>query len=308
VGAAQARRVRVSERRYEESRDAGSAAGEESRLGAQDGELLSLAADTARVAGALLLARFEGGLERALQTKSSPTDLVSEADLASERLIRERLGKARPDDGFLGEEGGGEEGSSGLTWVVDPLDGTVNFLFGIPQWCVSIAVRDARAGESADGEDPGDPTRDRGRTLAGVIFDPCRDEMWAAARSGAATLNGARLERSAREELSTAMVSTGFYYDAAVRAEQALVMERLLPRVRDIRRLGSAALDLVWTAAGRYDAYFERGVKLWDVAAGMLICERAGLAVAELPSRERLPAGVLAAAPALVDELLELVH
>ena len=253
-------------------------------------ELLALASDVARHAGALLLERFDGGGERALGSKSSPTDLVSEADLASERTIRELLAQARPNDGFLGEEGGGEDGSSGLTWVVDPLDGTVNFLFGIPQWCVSVAVQD-----------------DRRRTLAGVIFDPCRDETWAATQTGAATLNGATIKGSERSELSTAMVSTGFYYDAAVRAEQAKVCERLLPRVRDIRRFGSAALDLAWTAAGRYDCYFERGVKLWDVAAGMLICERAGLTIAELPASERLPGGVLAAAPALADALFELV-
>ncbi len=253
-------------------------------------ELLDIATGTAREAGSFLLERFETGREQALATKTSPTDLVSEADLASERLIRERLAAARLDDGFLGEEGGGQEGTSGLDWVVDPLDGTINFLFGIPQWCVSIAVR--------DGEQ---------NTLAGVIFDPCREEMWAATRSGAATSNGVRVEGSQREELSTAMVATGFYYDAGVRAEQAKVCERLLPRVRDIRRLGSAALDLAWTASGRYDAYFERGVQLWDVAAGLLICERAGLETRELPASGRLPSGVLVAAPALAGPMLELV-
>lgn len=252
-------------------------------------DLLALACELAREAGGLLLERFDGGGERALASKSSPTDLVSEADLASERLIRERLAVARPTDGFLGEEGGEEDGTSGLEWVVDPLDGTVNFLFSIPQWCVSVAVRDERG------------------TIAGAIYDPPRDELWSAARACPAECNGAPISGSRRADLSTAMVATGFYYDAAVRAEQAVLMERLLPRVRDIRRLGSAALDLAWTAGGRYDAYFERGVKLWDVAAGMLICERAGLTVAELSARERLPAGVLASSPALADPLLELV-
>jgi myo-inositol-1(or 4)-monophosphatase len=173
---------------------------------------------------------------------------------------------------------------------VDPLDGTVNFLFGIPQWCVSVAVQD---GEST--------------TVAGAIFDPNRDEMWAAMRGGEATLNGTALSASQRSELSTAMVATGLYYDAGVRSEQARVLANLVPRVRDIRRMGSAALDMTWTAAGRYDAYFERGTKLWDVAAGALICERAGLRVVDLIAHDHLPPGLLVAPAGLVDPLLELV-
>ena len=251
-------------------------------------ELLELAVGLAREAGALLLERFDSGCEQALASKSTPTDLVSEADLASEHLIRERLAQVRPADGFLGEEGGGQDGSSGLRWIVDPLDGTVNFLFSIPQWCVSVAVAD-----------------DRG-SLVGAIFDPCRDELFSATRDGAPMLNGVPVEASKRVDLASAMVATGFAYDARVRAAQADVLAHLIPRVRDIRRLGSAALDLAWTAAGRYDAYFERTVKPWDIAAGTLICERAGLTVLELPERERLPPGVLAAVPALAQPLLEL--
>ncbi len=191
---------------------------------------------------------------------------------------------------FLGEEGGGSEGTSGLNWVVDPLDGTVNFLFGIPQWCVSVAVTDEHG------------------SLAGAIYDPCRDELFAATRDETPLLNGAPIAASKRDEdLASAMVATGFAYDASVRAAQAEVLARLMPRVRDIRRFGSAALDFAWTACGRYDAYFERTVKPWDIAAGTLICERAGLTVQELPERERLPLGVLAAVPALAGELLELV-
>jgi myo-inositol-1(or 4)-monophosphatase len=252
-------------------------------------ELLELAASVARDAGALLRERFDGGGERALTSKTSPTDLVSEADLASERLIRKRLASARPMDAFLGEEGGGEEGSSGLTWVVDPLDGTVNFLFSIPQWSVSIAVADEHG------------------SLVGAIFDPCRDELFGATREGPPTLNGEPIVASDCGDLSRAMVATGFAYEADVRAAQADAFSRLIPRVRDIRRFGSAALDLAWTAAGRYDAYFERSVKPWDIAAGTLVCERAGLVVRDLAPHERLPPGVLAAAPALADSLLELV-
>ncbi|HEY8304748.1 MAG TPA: inositol monophosphatase family protein [Solirubrobacteraceae bacterium] len=252
-------------------------------------ELLELAVTVARAAGALLLDRFQSGRERALESKSTPTDLVSEADLTSERLIRDTLARTRPRDGFLGEEGGGEKGSTGLTWVVDPLDGTVNFLFSIPQWCVSVAVRD----ESG--------------VLAGAILDPCRDELFTATRDGPALLNGGPLAASDCADLSRAMLATGFAYDASVRAAQAEVLARLLPRVRDIRRFGSAALDLAWTAAARYDAYFERTVKPWDIAAGTLVCERSGLAVLELPERAGLPSGVLAAVPTLSGELFQLV-
>jgi myo-inositol-1(or 4)-monophosphatase len=252
-------------------------------------ELLEIAVGLARDAGALLLDRFEGGREQALESKSTPTDLVSEADLASERLIRETLARLRPADGILGEEGGGTEGTSGLTWVVDPLDGTVNFLFSIPQWCVSVAAIDEHG------------------SLVGAIYDPCRSELFVATRDGPPLLNGAPIASSERTELSSAMVATGFAYDASVRAAQAEVFARLVPCVRDIRRFGSAALDLAWTACGRYDAYFERTVKPWDIAAGTLVCERAGLTVQELPEREGLPLGVLAALPTLAGELFELV-
>ncbi len=271
--------------------------------------LLEVAVDAARMAGALLLERVGHGSEREVSSKSTPTDLVSEADLASERAIRELLAARCPEDGFLGEEGGNVESKSGLCWVVDPLDGTVNFLFGIPQWCVSVAVGDER------------------ETLAGAIYDPNRDELFTATREEAAQMLGAagpldlahesaagpagRLDGEqdgdAGEELSSAMVATGLAYDAEVRGAQAKVIARLAPRVRDIRRMGSAALDLTWTAAGRYDAYFERSVKQWDIAAGALICERAGLRVLELPPQENLPWGILVARPGLAEQLLELV-
>jgi myo-inositol-1(or 4)-monophosphatase len=250
-------------------------------------ELLALATDVAHEAGAALRAAF--GRALAISAKSTPTDLVSEADVSTERLIRERLEAARPDDAVMGEEGDDRPGTSGLRWVVDPLDGTVNFLFGIPQWCVSIACEDS------------------GGALAGVVFDPMRGETWAATRDGAATLDGAPLRAPQRDSLATALVATGFGYDAGVRDSQAQVVARLLPRVRDLRRMGAAALDLAWTAAGRYDAYYERGVKHWDVAAGALICARAGLSVRELPASPPAGSGMLVAAPAIVDELYALV-
>jgi myo-inositol-1(or 4)-monophosphatase len=253
-------------------------------------ELLATAEALAREAGGLLHARFLAGGTRALRSKSTPTDLVSEADLAAEHAIHERLAELAPDDGLLGEEGGDSRiGTSGLRWVVDPLDGTINFLFGIPHWCVSVAVEDAQG------------------TLAGVVFDPLRGELFAASREGPATLDGEPLAPPAREGgLAEAMVATGFAYDARVRAAQAAVLARLVEQVRDVRRFGSAALDLAWTAAGRYDAYYEWGVKAWDVAAGALICERAGVEVRELAEGE-LPWGVLAAAPAIAGPLYEIL-
>ena len=244
--------------------------------GAAPADLLDVAREAAREAGALLLGRF--GRERVLDAKSSPTDWVSEADLLSEEAIRGILARRRPDDGVLGEEGTGDmAGPSGLRWVVDPLDGTVNFLYGIPQWCVSVAVEDVSSGE----------------TLAGVVFDPVRDEEFA---------SDAALPGSTCSELAHALVGTGFGYESAVRRAQASVVARVLPEVRDIRRAGSAALDLAWLAAGRLDAYFERGVQAWDVAAGLLLCSRAGLAVRRLD-----PPGVLVAPPALVEGLAALV-
>jgi myo-inositol-1(or 4)-monophosphatase len=271
-------------------------------------ELLEIAKRQALTAGALLLESFRDGREHEITSKSTPTDLVSEADRIAERVIREGLAELRPQDGFLGEESGaGDAGSSGLRWVVDPLDGTVNFLFGIPQWCVSIAVQDERG------------------SLAGAIYDPVRGDLFSALRGGTPTVEvwveprpvhgdpAARaretltLSASRCGELATAMLATGFAYDARVRAAQAQVLARVVPRVRDIRRFGSAALDLAWTAAGRYDAYFERTVNPWDIAAGTLLCEAAGLRVVELPVHEDLPWGILVAPPALCEPLLELV-
>lgn len=247
-------------------------------------ELLDVAVEAARAAGGVLLARF-GERAEGVRTKSTATDPVSEADVAAERAIRAVLTARRPGDGVLGEEGGGAAGTTGLRWVVDPLDGTVNFLFGIPQWCVSVSCE--------------------GRAAA--VLDPVRDELFTVVAGEPAMLGGRRLEASRRADPATALVATGFAYDARIRRGQAEVLARVLPAVRDVRRLGSAALDLAWTAAGRYDAYYERGVQPWDVAAGRLLCAAAGLEVRDLEARDGLPAGVLAAPPALAGALAELV-
>lgn len=249
--------------------------------------LLRVAGEAADAAAAELMQRF-GRRSQGVHTKSTPTDLVSDADLAAEAAIRRVLGEQRPGDAILGEEGGAT-GDGALRWIVDPLDGTVNFLFDIPAFAVSVACHDASGG------------------VAGVVLDPVSGERYTATRSGPACVNGRPIAGSDRDELATALVATGFGYDAAVRVRQAEVVARLLAQVRDIRRVGAAALDLCWAACGRFDAYYERGVKPWDIAAGSLIAQRAGLAVRELAAGDGLPAGILVAPPALADELHGLV-
>jgi myo-inositol-1(or 4)-monophosphatase len=254
-------------------------------------EVRAIAVQAACAAGELLRERFEAGGERATGSKSTPTDLVSEADLAAERAIRDIIESARPQDAILGEEGGETQEGAGLRWIVDPLDGTVNFLFGVPQWCVSVAVHDDDGG------------------LVGVVFDPLRDEIFIGERgAGSPTLNGADVRGSERAELATALVGTGFAYDADVRELQAQVVARLLPQVRDVRRMGSAALDLAWTAAGRYDAFYERGVQLWDIAAGSVLCTAAGLELRALEPEGAAPRGVVVAPSGLIDELAGLLR
>jgi myo-inositol-1(or 4)-monophosphatase len=248
------------------------------------GELRALGESVAREAGALLHEAFRGP-ELRISSKSTPTDLVSEADHAAEHLIRERIAAARPDDGVLGEEGGDHAGTSGIRWVVDPLDGTINFLFGIPQWAVSIAAEDEHG------------------VLVGVVYDPERNELFAAERGGAATLDGHPITASTKADMAMALVGTGFGYDAEVRRAQAEVAARMLPQVRDLRRFGAAAIDLAWTACGRLDAYYEHGLNAWDLAAGGLICECAGLEVRPLKPIGPSNPGVLVAPAVLGDAL-----
>lgn len=240
----------------------------------------------ARAAGALLLERF-GGPARDVGVKSSATDMVSAADRDAEALIHRMLRDERPDDGLLAEEGGRARALSGRRWVVDPLDGTTNFLYGIPAWAVSVAL-----------EDDGDG-------VLGVVFDPVHDELFAALRGEGASLNGVAVRMRTPPRLETALVATGFGYDAERRRKQAQVLRSVLPRVRDVRRGGAAALDLCALAAGRLDGYYERGLGAWDWAAGRLIVEEAGGAVADL---EPEPHGLAAAHPSLLPELLDVLR
>jgi myo-inositol-1(or 4)-monophosphatase len=246
---------------------------------------LELAEHAARAAADLLLERARGPL-RGVASKSSATDMVSDADREAERAISELLRRERPDDGLLGEEGADARSASGRRWVVDPLDGTTNFLYRYPAWCVSVAL-----------EDESGP-------LVAVIRDPERDETFRAARGAGAELNGTPIRVRDHDRLETALIATGFGYAASVRAAQAEVLRRALPRVRDIRRGGSAALDLAWVAAARLDGYYERGVKHWDCAAGILLVSEAGGAIAALAGE---PAGIAAAGPRLVEPLAALV-
>jgi myo-inositol-1(or 4)-monophosphatase len=251
-------------------------------------DLVAIAVDAARAAGELLLGRFRGPAA-GVGSKASATDMVSEADRSSEALIRERLRAARPQDGIIGEEHGVEEGSSELRWVVDPLDGTTNYLFGIPQWCVSIACEDDAGG------------------IAGVVLDPVRDEVFTAARGIGAFLGERRLRISSKTDIADALIATGFSYLPSERAVQAERLTRVLPRVRDIRRAGSAALDLAWTAAARFDAFYEVPTHHWDRAAGELLVREAGGLTSELDAIGPSGPGLVAAGEGLHDALRALV-
>jgi myo-inositol-1(or 4)-monophosphatase len=248
---------------------------------------LELAERAARAAGELLLGYY-GREPEGLDWKSSETDLVSDADREAERTIRELLQAERPEDGLLAEEGSQSDGGSGRRWIVDPLDGTINFLYGFPAWAVSIALE--------DGDGP----------AVGVVHSPVHRETFSAVRGEGARLGDRPLRVRDPSGLSRALIATGFSYEPERRAEQAEVMRRLLPRARDIRRAGSAALDLAWVAAGRVDAFYERGLKAWDLAAGQLLVEEAGGTMLAL---DGAPPGVIAAAsPELRDDLAALVR
>lgn len=249
--------------------------------------VLEVAVDAARRGGDVLLEHRRGGLS-GVMTKTSDTDMVSDADRAAEQAVVAFVEAAFPDDSVLGEEGASSAGTSGRRWIIDPLDGTTNFIYGFDAFCVSVGV-----------EDDGGP-------LAGCVHDPVRNETFAAERGGRATLNGHELCPAATRDVAHALVGTGFSYRADQRAWQSAVVSQLLPRVRDIRRMGSAALDLCWVAAGRLDAHVERGLAPWDYAAGALIAEQAGAAVRRPATGDQWGL-VMAAAPTIATELFALV-
>jgi myo-inositol-1(or 4)-monophosphatase len=253
-------------------------------------ELLALATAIALEAGDLVRRRRAEGVEVA-DRKSSINDVVTFADRESEDLIRARIAEARPDDAFLGEEGGGSGGTSGITWVVDPIDGTVNYLYDIPFYAVSIAVVE------------GDPDPATWSALAGVVVNPAIGEVYTAARGAGARLGDRMLQLPPGPPLDQALVATGFSYDAVRRGDQATRFAGMMPKVRDLRRLGAASLDLCAVASGRFDAYFERGLKPWDHGAGVLIAAEAGATVTGLEGRRAGDRFTLAAGPGLAADL-----
>ncbi|WP_238431311.1 inositol monophosphatase family protein [Streptomyces cavernae] len=247
-------------------------------------ELLQIALDAAVRAGAFLRDGRPDDLGVAA-TKTSAVDVVTEMDIASEKLITGLLADLRPDDGVIGEEGASVRGNSGVEWVIDPLDGTVNYLYGLPSWAVSIAAR-------LDGE-----------TVVGVVHAPLRGETYRAVLEEGAFVNDRPARVRPAPDLSLALISTGFGYLPERRARQAEVLRRLLPEVRDIRRGGSAAIDLCDVAVGRLDAHFERGLNPWDFAAGDLIAREAGALSGGRPGEHLSPELTVVASPGLFEPL-----
>jgi myo-inositol-1(or 4)-monophosphatase len=224
-----------------------------------------------------------------LSTKSTATDLVTIHDRAAEATIVAGLATTRPDDGIVGEEGTARPGTSGVSWLVDPIDGTTNYVYGLHHWATSIAAVDAEG------------------ALAGAVYVPALGELFAAGRGRGATLNGHPIHCSDRDELALALVATGFGYVPSVRVEQAGLLTRILGEVRDIRRLGSAAIDLCHVACGRVDAYYEAGLNPWDAAAGELIAREAGCRSGDFAGGPADPAELLVATPAIFDDLARLL-
>ena len=252
-------------------------------------DLLALASELALEAGTLVREGRIGGLVD-VETKSTPTDAVTEYDRAAEALIVGRLRQARPDDGIVGEEGTADIGTSGIHWLIDPIDGTTNYLYRLPLYSVSIAARDGDGG------------------VVGVVHAPMTNEMFAARRGGGAFVNGRPITCSDQRFLGSTLVATGFGYLPERRARQGERVANLIAEVRDIRRLGSAAIDLCYVAAGRFDAYYEQWLNPWDLAAGELIAREAGAMIGEFPGRdEGEPAGLLAASPGIYDEMKALL-
>jgi myo-inositol-1(or 4)-monophosphatase len=256
-------------------------------------DLLSLAREVGLEAAAFVAGRRPAGRVGVSATKASPTDIVTEIDVACERLVRRHIFAARPDDGFVGEEGDDVVGTSGVEWVVDPIDGTVNFVYGIAAYGVSIAAR-------RDGE-----------VVAGYVVNIASGAEWGAIRGEGAWRYAGEdrqpLTAPEPESVAHALVATGFNYVPEVRAAQATAMASFIPQVRDIRRIGSAALDLCGLAEGHYDAYLEQGLKPWDLAAGGLIAAESGLVLSGLEGGpdERM---VMVAHPAIAEEYFALVR
>ena len=220
-------------------------------------------------------------------TKSTATDPVTEFDVAAEQLLVDRLRAERPSDGIVGEEGAGVAGTSGRDWYLDPIDGTANFVYGLPAWCTSVGVVDAEGG------------------LAGAVFAPVSGELFSAARGAGSTLNGVPVSVSRCTQLDQALVATGFAYRPERRRRQAQRLVGMIDQVRDVRRGGSAAIDLCLVACGRVDAYYEEHLNSWDIAAGLLIAQEAGATTSDERGAAASPAFTVASAPGVHRDLLD---
>lgn len=258
-------------------------------------DLRDLAERLAREAGELVRSGRPDQVEVAA-TKSTATDVVTRMDADSEALLRREIAAARPDDAILGEEEGSSSGTSGITWVIDPVDGTVNYLYGVASYAVSVAAV------------VGPPDPREWTVLAGAVHSVVDDRTWTAGLGAGATLDGRPVRVNAETDLGQCLVGTGFGYDADRRRAQARVLVDVLPQVRDIRRLGSAAIDLCLVATGELDLYYERGLNPWDMAAGALVAQEAGARVTGLRGRPADREMVVAGPPEAVARLVRVLE
>lgn len=252
------------------------------------GSLCDIAVQLAREAGDMALHGRRSGPITA-SAKSSSIDLVTEFDKASEQLITAGLTSKRPDDGIVGEEGADVDSTSGIVWHIDPIDGTTNFFFDIPLWAVSIGAVDEQG------------------PVVGAVYVPGLGEMFSAARGRGAFVNGQPIHPRENSRISDALVATGFSYQIAQRPRHTHRVARMLDEVRDIRRLGAAAIDLCFVAAGRYDAYFEEGLNSWDLVAGQIIATEAGAVVTNFNGDTVTPQQVLAASASIHQSMIDLI-
>jgi myo-inositol-1(or 4)-monophosphatase len=254
----------------------------------RDTSLLQLCISLARQGGEHAAQCRSQGLGT-LNHKSSATDVVTHCDRSTEALIVDRIRAERPEDSIVGEEGADHLGTSELVWHLDPIDGTTNFVYGLPAWCTSVAVSDSEG------------------SLAGAVYLPMTHELFSASRSGGATLNGIAISCSTVQHLSQALIATGFGYEAARRQVQVQRLSRLIASIRDIRRSGSAAIDLCFVACGRVDAYYEDNLNSWDIAAGDLIAREAGARSTGFDGGPPTAADLVVAGPAIHSQLRALI-
>lgn len=252
-------------------------------------DLVNLATTIAHEVGAVALAGRKRGL-REVSTKSTSTDMVTEYDKLTEASIITALRAARPDDSIVAEEGGRHTGNSGITWFVDPIDGTTNFLYDLPTWTVSLGAHDA------DGE------------LAAVVFCPPLSETYTATRGGGAFLNDTRIHCNEINDIAHCLIATGFNYSPDNRLIQAARIPKIIAKIRDIRRLGSASLDLCFVAVGRYDAYYEEHLYPWDLAAGTLIAKESGCIIGSIDGGDIQPSAILASPPGVFTQIQDLIR